>query len=61
MIATFESVLRGYQILKIICDASTFFRDCNKEEVLELFKELKNAKSSDYIPIHVIKKSASAF
>ena len=42
-----------------ICDASIFLRDCNKEEVLELIKELKNGKSSD-IPIHVIKKSASA-
>ena len=41
------------------CDASIFLRDCNKEEVLELIKELKNGKSSD-IPIHVIKKSASA-
>ena len=41
------------------CDASIFLRNCNKEEVLELIKELKNGKSSD-IPIHVIKKSASA-
>ena len=31
-------------------DASIFLRDCNKEEVLELIKELKNGKSSD-IPI----------
>ena len=41
------------------CDASIFLRKCNKEEVLELIKELKNGKCSD-IPIHVIKKSASA-
>ena len=41
------------------CDASIFLRDCNKQKVLELIKELKNGKSSD-IPIHVIKKSASA-
>ena len=41
------------------CDASIFLRDCNKEEVLELIKALKNGKSSD-IPIYVIKKSASA-
>ena len=37
-----------------------FLRDCNKENVLVLIKELKNGKSSD-IPILVIKKFATIF